>query len=261
MSTLPTLFISHGAPTFALAPGRAGEALAELARELPRPEAILVLSPHWMSPDLLATTNDRPATIHDFGGFPAPLYELKYPAPGAPALAERTIGLLERVSLHAAPEPRRGLDHGAWVPLMHLYPEADIPVMQLSMPFRQPPAFFHELGRALAPLRNEGVLIVGSGSITHNLYEFAGDGRPTEAYVDAFRDWIADTLASDDTAALLDYRARAPFAERAHPTDEHLLPLMFARAAAGDGATVVRIAAEDVRYGMLGMDAYVFGKD
>ncbi|BAL25285.1 class III extradiol ring-cleavage dioxygenase [Azoarcus sp. KH32C] len=261
MTTLPTLFISHGAPTFALAPGLAGEALAELGRELPRPEAILVLSPHWMTPNLLVTTNDRPETIHDFGGFPAPLYELKYPAPGASGLAARTIALLERASLHAAPEARRGLDHGAWVPLMHLYPEADIPVMQLSMPFRQPPAFFLELGRALAPLRNEGVLIVGSGSITHNLYEFSGDGRPTESYVDAFRGWIAETLAADDLAALLDYRVRAPFAERAHPTDEHLLPLMFARAAAGDSATVARIAAEDVRYGILGMDAYVFGKD
>jgi len=259
MSNLPALFISHGAPTFALEPGEAGRALATLARSLPVPRAILVASPHWTTPALALTGNLQPPTIHDFGGFPEPLYELRYAAPGAPDLAERTIGLLAEAGLDARAEPRRGLDHGAWVPLLHMYPDANIPVVQISMPAHRSPHYFHELGRALAPLRDEGVLIVGSGSITHNLYEFTGRHEATAPYVTAFTTWIADTLAADDVEALLDYRHRAPHATRAHPTDEHLLPLMFARGAAGEHAKARRLAQQDIRYGMLAMDTYVFG--
>lgn len=258
MSILPTVFISHGAPTFALEPGEAGRELGALAHALPVPHAILIVSPHWMSPALSLTSSAKPETIHDFGGFPELLYELRYPAPGAPGLAARAIELLAAAGLDPRTEPTRGLDHGAWVPLLHMYPDAQIPVMQVSMPARQSPRYFHELGRALAPLRSEGVLIVGSGSITHNLYEFSGPRDVTEPYVTAFTDWIADTLATGNVEALLDYRRRAPCAERAHPTDEHLLPLMFALGAAGEHPSVRRLAERDVRYGMLAMDAYVF---
>lgn len=259
MTTMPALFISHGAPTFALEPGEAGRELALLASSLPVPRAILVASPHWMSPGLSLTTTVRPDTIHDFGGFPEPLYGLRYPAPGAPDVAAAAIRLLAAAGLEASPEPRRGLDHGAWVPLMHMYPDASVPVVQISMPGGRTPAWFHVLGKALAPLRDEGVLIAGSGSITHNLYEFSGARRTVEPYVEAFADWIAGTLITGNVDALLDYRRRAPHAERAHPTDEHLTPLMFALGAADGHTTVRRLAAHDVRYGMLAMDAYVFG--
>lgn len=259
MSTMPTLFVSHGAPTFALEPGEAGRELAALAQAIPTPRAILIASPHWMSPAVSLTTNSQPETIHDFGGFPAPLYDLRYPAPGDPALAARAIGLLAAAGVDAHADPRRGLDHGAWVPLRHMYPDAIVPVVQISMPGRRPASWFHALGRALSPLRTDGVLIVGSGSLTHNLYEFTGAAAGPTPYVSAFAQWIADTLAAGDVDALLDYRRRAPHAERAHPTDEHLMPLMFAHGAAGADADVRRLAAADVRYGMLAMDAYVFG--
>lgn len=258
MTTMPTLFVSHGAPTFALEPGEAGRELAALARTLPAPRAILVASPHWMTAGVSVTTSERPETIHDFGGFPRPLYDLRYPAPGAPELAERAISLLAAAGVDARAEPHRGLDHGAWVPLLHMYPEASVPVVQVSMPGRRPASWFHAFGQALSPLREEGVLILGSGSLTHNLYEFTGGAAGTEPYVQAFAQWIADTLAANDVDALLDYRRLAPHAERAHPTDEHLMPLMFAHGAAGRHPVAKRLAASDVRYGMLAMDAYVF---
>lgn len=258
MSRQPSLFISHGAPLFALDPGMAGAALSSMGREHPRPKAVLVVSPHWASARLRVGAHATPATIHDFGGFPAPLYALQYPAPGNPALAARVQTLLAQAGLEAALDPTRGLDHGAWVPLMHLFPEADVPVVPLSMDPREGPAYYLALGRALRPLRDEGVMIIGSGSITHNLYEFSPQAAVPQGYVRAFTDWFAERLEAQDTAALLDYRTRAPAAERAHPTDEHLLPLMLAAGAASEHGTVTRIAADDVRYGMLAMDIYAF---
>lgn len=260
MSTMPTVFVSHGAPTFALEPGEAGRELAALAQTLPKPRAILVASPHWMTPAVQLSASERPQTIHDFGGFPAPLYDLRYPAPGDPELAARAIEILTCVGIDAQPDRSRGLDHGAWVPLLHMYPDADVPVVQISVPGRRPASWFHALGRALSPLRGDDVLIIGSGSLTHNLYEFTGAAAGTAPYVDAFARWMADTLASGDVDTLLDYRRLAPHAERAHPTDEHLMPLMFAHGAAGTHANARRLAATDVRYGMLAMDAYVFGE-
>jgi 4,5-DOPA dioxygenase extradiol len=258
MPTLPTLFISHGAPTFALEPGEAGRELAAFARDLPPPRAILIASPHWQTPTLSLTAAEKPETIHDFGGFPPPLYALRYPAPGAPEWVGRATALLAQAGFDARAEPRRGLDHGAWVPLMHMFPEATTPVVQISMRPNQPPTYFFELGRALEPLRHEGVLIVGSGSITHNLYEFRGPRATVEPYVTEFTTWIAQALATGNVEDLLDYRHRAPHAERAHPTDEHLMPLMFALGAAGAGANARRFAESDIRYGMLAMDAYAF---
>lgn len=258
MHSLPALFVSHGAPTFALEPGPVGRELAELAARVAKPDAIVVVSAHWNSATARVTTNPAPPTIHDFAGFPEPLYRLSYPAPGAPAVANRVIELLGRQGIAAGAEPRRGLDHGAWVPLMHMYPDATIPVVQLSMRYDEQPRHHCELGRALAPLRREGVLLVGSGSVTHNLYEFGGGQEQVAPYVAEFAAWIAARLAAGDAEALLDYRARAPQAVRAHPTDEHLMPLMFALGAGGDGAVVRRYGERDVRYGMLAMDAYSF---
>jgi 4,5-DOPA dioxygenase extradiol len=264
MTTLPSLYISHGSPMTALQPGLTGERLAELAAVLPRPRAIVMASAHWLSRQPLVGSAATPETIHDFGGFPAGLYQLRYPAPGAPALAERVMQLLDHADLTPIADPGRGLDHGAWVPLRLLYPAADIPVVPISIQPGQAglnpgPAHQYALGQALAPLRDEGVLVIGSGSITHNLHDLrAGYSDERQApYVKPFIDWIEQKLAAGDIAALLDYRRQAPFAERAHPTDEHLLPLFVALGAAGANAHAQRIDA-GIDMGLLAMDIYRF---
>ena len=172
MTRLPTLFVSHGAPTFALDPGRLGPQLTALGQALPRPAAVLVVSPHWITSQVRVGTSAAPETIHDFGGFDATLYTLQYPAEGAHLAARRALELLQAAGLPATPNADRGLDHGAWVPLSHLYPKADIPVFQVSLPEWLDADGAYDYGRVLAPLAGEGVLIVGSGSLTHNLYEF-----------------------------------------------------------------------------------------
>jgi len=259
MAALPSLFVSHGSPTLALDPGSTGPALAKLAASLPRPKAVLVASAHWETPRPTVSGASRPETIHDFGGFPQPLFEIQYPAPGAPAVAARARELLAASGFDAALDPERGLDHGAWVPLRFMYPEADVPVLQVAIQPGLDAAHHYRLGAALAPLADEGVLILGSGSATHNLREVRWRSRENEdvpAWVQAFRAWLADALARGDVEALLDYRARAPHAVRNHPTDEHLLPLYVALGAAGRGA-IVDHAHDDVTFGVLGMDVFV----
>ena len=255
---LPSLFISHGSPMFALEPGHAGALLGTLGRSLPRPRAVLVMSPHWMSPALQVSACPRPQTVHDFYGFPRALHALRYPAAGAPDLAAGIIALLARQGMTASARPDQGLDHGAWVPLLHLYPQAEVPVLQLSQPSAASPRGLLELGRALAPLREQGVLIVGSGSMTHNLHEFR-QGVAGEEHAQRFADWIWSCVQQGDMAALLDYRRRAPEATRAHPTDEHLLPLYFALGAAGEDWPAASRLAGGVRDGVLSMDSLVFG--
>lgn len=264
MSALPSLYVSHGSPMTALQPGATGTRLAELALMLPRPTAIVIASAHWLARTPLVGGAAQPETIHDFSGFPRELYALDYPAPGAPALAAQVVELLDQAGLAPQLDPHRGLDHGAWVPLRLLYPAADIPVVPVSIQPEQAglnsaPAHQYALGRALAPLREQGVLLIGSGSITHNLHDFgAGYGAEREApYVRPFIGWIEQKLAAGDVDALLDYRRQAPFAQRAHPTDEHLLPLFFALGAAGDGAHAQRIDA-GIDLGFLAMDIYRF---
>ena len=264
MSVLPSLYISHGSPMTALQPGATGARLAELAQALPHPKAIVIASAHWLARAPLVGAAAQPQTVHDFHGFPPALYQLRYPAPGAPALAAHVADLLDEAGLAPRLDPQRGLDHGVWVPLHLLYPAADIPVVPLSIQPEQAglnpgPAHQYAVGRALAPLREEGVLLIGSGSITHNLHDFrAGYSAEREApYVRPFTGWIEQKLAAGDTGALLDYRRQAPFAQRAHPTDEHLLPLFFALGAAGDGAQARRIDA-GIDLGFLAMDIYRF---
>ncbi|WP_287030393.1 DODA-type extradiol aromatic ring-opening family dioxygenase [Pseudomonas sp. UBA6310] len=254
---LPSLFISHGSPMLALEPGASGPALARLAASLPRPRAVLVVSAHWESPDLLVGNAVQPETWHDFYGFPPALYAVDYPAPGAPGLADEVIAQLRQAGLDAQLDPQRPRDHGAWVPMRLMYPQADIPVLQLSLPSRRGPAFQQQVGRALAGLRESDVLLVGSGSITHNLGELDWHAGPDriEPWASAFRDWMVERLAGDDEAALLDYRRQAPFAVRNHPSDEHLLPLYFARAAGGPAFSV---AHAGFTLGALGMDIYRF---
>ena len=254
MNTLPALFVSHGAPLFAVDAGTTGPALRGWAAAHARPSAIVVMSPHWMARTPTVMGTPAPQTWHDFGGFPAELYQLQYPAPGDPALAQEIVRLLQAAGIESSLDNRRPYDHGAWVPLMHLYPEADVPVVQLALPAHWGPAQVYELGRALRTLRARGVLLMGTGSMTHNLAEFFGGGHEPAPYVLAFSRWVEEQLAHGDLPALLDYRARAPHAERAHPTDEHFLPLFFALGAADEGAHPDYLSRE-VMYGMLAMDA------
>lgn len=258
VTSFPLLFVSHGAPMFAIEPGLAGQRLAELSRELPKPDAIVILSPHWMTRgEVRVTASTAPKTIHDFGGFPDALYELQYPAPGAPALAEHIVNLLQATGWNSRLDPNRGLDHGAWVPLLYLAPNADIPVVQVSMPSTLDTRQAWKLGEALKPLREMNVLIVASGSLTHNLYEFRGNATHGAEYVKNFASWTAQALKAGNTEHLLDYQHYAPSAERAHPTDEHFLPLFIALGAAG-AAYKTRVLEGGVTYGVLAMDSYLF---
>ncbi|MEE4811505.1 class III extradiol ring-cleavage dioxygenase [Pseudomonas alliivorans] len=253
----PSLFISHGSPMLALEPGESGPALARLAAEMPRPRAIVMVSAHWESHELIVNGNPQPETWHDFGGFAAELFAVQYPAPGLPDLTRKVVELLAASGLPARVDSRRPFDHGVWVPLSLMYPEADIPVVQISLPSRQGPELQTRIGQALAGLRADGVLIIGSGSITHNLGELSwnGDSPRVEPWAQAFRDWMIDRLSSNDESALHHYRSLAPHAVRAHPSDEHLLPLYFARGAGG----VFSVAHQGFTMGALGMDIYRFG--
>ena len=258
MARLPSLFVSHGAPSFALEPGIAGPALTALGRALPRPSAVLVVSPHWMTPVPRVGAATRPETIHDFGGFDPALYRIAYAAQGHADLAQRTVAVLRDAGWPAEADARRGLDHGAWVPLLHLYPQADMPVFQVSLPSRLDAQGAWALGRALAPLADEGVLVVGSGSLTHNLHEFRGTRGPAAPYVLAFAAWVRAAIEQGDTARLLRTLDDAPEARRAHPTPEHFWPLLVAAGAAAEGLPA-RFVEGGVAYGMLAMDSIVFG--
>ncbi|MDF3836532.1 class III extradiol ring-cleavage dioxygenase [Cupriavidus basilensis] len=263
LTALPVLFVSHGAPTFAVEPGLAGPQLTRLGRALPPVDAVLVISPHWMTQgEVRVAASAQPDTIHDFGGFPPALYALRYPAPGHPALAARAAALLGAAGYHARLDERRGLDHGAWVPMMHLYPEARVPVFQVSLPQPLDPAGALALGRALAPLREQGVLIMGSGSMTHNLYEFRGHGSDAP-YVAEFTGWVREAvrtvMRNGDIQQLIDYRRLAPHAARAHPSDEHFLPLLAAIGAAKAGEPL-QVIDGGITYGVLSMESYAIGQ-
>lgn len=257
---LPALFISHGSPMLAFEDGRAHRFLKSYAAAFARPRAILIASAHWETPEPRLTAGAAPETIHDFGGFPPELYRLRYPAPGDPALAARAVELLRAAGLPAGLDPKRGLDHGSWIPLQLLYPAADIPVVQLSLQTELGPAHHYRMGAALRPLRDDGVLIVGSGGLTHNLMRLqrgAADESPPPTWVAAFEGWIADKVAEGDVAALLDWRAQAPHAAVAHPSDEHFIPFFVALGAAAPGERGARVHHSHT-YAALAMDAYAF---
>lgn len=258
--TLPSLFLSHGSPGLILEDCAARDFLAGLGGLLPTPKAILVASAHWESERPLVGATPRPETIHDFYGFPRPLYDIRYAAPGAPALAERVANLLLRAGFAPALDSRRGLDHGAWAPLHLAYPQATIPTLQLSIQSDLPATHHARLGEALRPLREEGVLIVGSGSATHNLHAFRRSrlrlDSPTPPWAAAFADWLAAAVAADDRAALLDWE-EAPSARENHPSPEHFLPFFVALGAATPGQAG-RALHRSWTYGVLAMDAYAF---
>jgi 4,5-DOPA dioxygenase extradiol len=250
---------------FAIEQGSTGPALRAWAQSLPvKPTGIVIMSPHWMARSPQVMTTAKPQTWHDFGGFPEPLYQLQYPAVGDPALAQRVLALLQTAGISAQPDAQRPFDHGAWVPLMHLFPAADIPVVQVALPANYTPQSLMAMGAALQSLRNEGVLIIGSGSMTHNLGEFFNNGRPEldaapAQYVGEFSRWLEDHITQRDTQALLHYRSQAPHAVRAHPTDEHLVSIFFALGAAGwgsDAGVKAHYLSREVMYSILAMDAF-----
>jgi 4,5-DOPA dioxygenase extradiol len=254
---LPSVFISHGSPMHALEPGAAGEAWKALAQRLPRPRAILIASAHWETNLPMLTGSDKPETVHDFYNFPEPLYRLRYPAPGAPELAKRAQALLKEGGFTAGIDGCRGLDHGAWSPLLYMYPDADVPVVQISIQPPLGPRHHVELGRALRPMTKEDVLVIGSGHMTHNLRDWSrGAGQPAP-YAREFQAWVFEKLKEKDVESLIDYRSRSPHGARAHPTDEHFLPLFFALGAASEKAKPERVY-DAIDSGVLAMDAYVF---
>lgn len=242
----PSLFISHGSPMLALTPTPAHDFLRELGQSF-SPKAIVVISAHWASERLLVSTSVRPETIHDFGGFPRELYECQYPAPGDPELALRLARKLNAVPVE------RGLDHGAWVPLSLMFPAADVPVVSLSLPTTWSSQALMELGEKLSMLREEDVLIVGSGSLTHNLAEMQAEGTPMPAWVGEFTDWIHEKLTRGERDALLAWET-APQARRNHPTPEHFQPLLVALGAGGEASRL----HHSVEHGVLAMDVYAF---
>ncbi len=248
---LPSLFVSHGAPTLPFDPIPAREFLQGLGAALEAPRGIVIATAHWETAAPAVAKVAVNGTIHDFHGFPQPLYDLRYPAPGDAALSDR-VAVLTGASIDTA----RGLDHGAWVPLLLMYPAHDIPVVQIAVQTHLGVAHHIALGRALAPLREEGVLVIGSGSFVHNLraLDRRGPDAPQPDWSKAFADWMDAAIKARDDAALIHYRERAPFAVQAHPEDEHLLPLFVAY---GAGGAATRLHDSHV-YGSLRMDAYSF---
>ena len=267
-TTLPSIFVSHGSPLIALEPGEAGAFMQRLGPAIEamfgRPKVIVTVSAHTAAhvPVVLAGTKHE--AIYDFGGFDPKLLTLRYDVPGDPALGDRLFALLQGAGIAARKVSEGGLDHGAWTALRFLFPKADIPVVPLAFVPGAPPEQQFALGAALAPLASEGVLVIGSGSITHNLRRaFAGGLRgpanvPEIPESAAFRRWFAERAAARDWPALFAYRAQAPHAVDMHPTDEHLLPWFVAAGVSGRADAPVRIH-DTVVMGSIGMDAYAFG--
>jgi len=270
MTTLPSLFVSHGSPMIALEPGAAGAFLQRLGRGIDqtfgKPAAIVAVSAHTAAREPVILGGAQHQAVYDFGGFDPQLYTLRYDAPGAPNLAPRVALLLQAAGLPVHVSGDSGLDHGIWTALRYLWPEADIPVLPLGFVPTQPPAAQFRLGEALAPLREQGVLVLGTGSITHNLRRlFAGGLHPQAEKPEipesaAFRRWMAERSAARDWDALFDYRRQAPHAVDMHPTDEHLLPWYVAAGAGGRDSVPVRLH-DSVTAGSLGMDVYGFGEE
>lgn len=255
---LPTIFFGHGSPMNAIASNAYTEAWRRIGDECPRPKAVLAVSAHWFVPEIAVTSTSAPRTIHDFRGFPPELYQVQYPAPGDPALAHRIRDLL--IPLEVDLDETWGLDHGTWSVLRHVYPEADVPVVQLSIDATRPAAFHFELGKMLAFLRNEGVLIIGSGNLVHNLRAYSWAGQPHAPYDWAvrFERTAKDMILAGDDHPLVDYENLGPDAALSIPTPEHYLPLLYVLGARQTGETV-RFPIDGVDGGSISMLAVQIG--
>jgi len=251
----PALFVSHGSPAMVIEDCPTRDFLQQLGRETGKPKGIVCVSGHWTTEQPAVTMHPQPATIHDFSGFADELFTLQYPAPGDPLLATRVIDLLASREIAVERHMSRGFDHGAWSPLMLMYPEAHIPVVQLSVQPHLDPAHHLAMGKALQPLRSEGILILASGAATHNLQDFFGRPRESDPlpYAEKFADWLKEAVASGKTGELLDYLNRAPEALRNHPTPEHFLPLFAAMGAGGGKGELIH---DSFTYGCLSMASF-----
>jgi 4,5-DOPA dioxygenase extradiol len=259
MAIIPSIFVSHGMPAIVVQHGPTHDFLKGLGQMFDRPKGIICISAHWEASWPMLSDTEMPQTIHDFSGPPV-LFEKYYPAPGDPSLAGEAAGLLRRAGLDARTDPMRGLDHGAWVPLMLMYPEADIPVIQLSVQTELDPQHHLNLGRALRPLREKGALIMGSGGATHNLpdiQKYKVDSEPPD-YAVAFDVWLKEVITKGKQEALIDYQQEGPSASRNHPYPaEHFLPLFVPLGAASGGAKG-RLLHQVFMYGVLSMAAYAW---
>jgi 4,5-DOPA dioxygenase extradiol len=255
----PVIFLSHGAPTLILEDVPAREFIRGLGSHITEPRGILCVSAHWETPRPSVNATKRHETIHDFYGFPQELYDIQYPAPGSEEIAEQVSSAIIGSGLACDIDRSRGLDHGAWVPISLMYPKADIPVVQLSIQHHLDPKRHYELGRALAPIRKKGVLIIGSGGAVHPLGFFTPrfDGSPPEPWAVEFEEWLTDKVEKGDHQSMIDYRAKAPYPERAHPRPDHYMPLIVAAGAAGANAPGKKMHGSWT-WGDLGMGAYLF---
>jgi 4,5-DOPA dioxygenase extradiol len=245
---------------FALHPGAAGTAMRDVVAQLPTPRAIVVVSPHWETSVPTVGSASRLETIHDFGGFDPRLFEIQYPATGCPEAAQQVATALKAAGLPVAMDDRRGLDHGAWVPLRQMFPDADVPVIPLSVQHHGGPMHAYRVGQALAPLAAQGFLIVASGNVTHNLRDWqlcSLLGQPTPGYVQQFADWVHTQMVGQQPQALLNYRQSQPAGALAHPRDEHLLPLFTAWGAAGADAQP-QAYYRGIYDHVIAMDGYAF---
>jgi 4,5-DOPA dioxygenase extradiol len=268
----PALFLSHGSPMIAIEPGQAGMAMQAMGRAIDglfgRPTAIVVMSAHTGARSTLVLSAKQHSTVHDFGGFPQALFDVRYDAPGSETLAVDVADALQQADPQTQVVTHAGLDHGIWTTLVHLYPQADVPVVPVSLASTATPEYVMRLGQTLSTLRQQGVLVIGSGSLTHNLRRFFSQPLPVDApeMADcaAFRQWVLERTLAKDWAALKAYRSQAPHALEMHPTDEHWLPFYFAAGAGCDAgadapSASVRVHAS-VTHGHLAMDAYAFGQ-
>jgi 4,5-DOPA dioxygenase extradiol len=259
VSTLPSLFISHGSPMLALENTPTATFLRGISAKLPKPSAIVIVSAHWETDEPMVTGHLHPGTIHDFQGFSEELYALRYPVPGYPALAKRIQSLLIAEGFKAGVDPARGLDHGAWNPLILMYPQADIPVIEMSVQSGRDAHWHYNIGQALASLRKDNILIIGTGNLTHNLHEaFKSHHTEIPFWVTSFATWVAQCAAEGDIASLLNWQNVAPHARDNHPTPEHFLPFFVVLGAAGVPLYAKRIH-EHTSLGVLAMDAYLCG--
>jgi 4,5-DOPA dioxygenase extradiol len=255
----PSIFVSHGAPTLLIEPGPTHRFLEELGSSFDRPRAILCISAHWESTQPQVSAVSHPPTIHDFYGFPPELYRARYDAPGEPQLAQTIVDRLNDAGIEAGADSSRGLDHGAWVPLKLMYPKADIPVVQLSVQAKMSAAHHLQMGRSLQALRDQGILIFGSGGATHNLREaqWQTNTAPPPSWVQAFVDWLFQAVTEGNQAEIVNYLSRAPHALRNHPTPEHFLPLFVAMGAAAQGSQG-QVLHNTIAFGAFSMAAFAW---
>lgn len=260
MNRMPTVFVSHGAPTIVMEPSPAREFLRGLASAVPKPAAILCASAHWEERVPTISRATAPETIHDFYGFPPELYRMRYAAPGAPDLARRAVGLLQAAGIDSSDRSDRGLDHGAWQTMMLAWPDASIPTAQISLAADLDAQTHHSVGRALAPLRDEGVLILGTGGAVHNLRALRRGAPPgvADPWAAAFDEWLVAASERGDVEALVDWERAAPNARMAHPREEHFMPFFVALGAAGPGAKA-RVLHRSWAHGSLSMTALAWG--